>query len=591
MPLVNKTFSDIITFSRASSATMFDSSGTLVYAPMNLLTYSEQFDNAAWTKSNATITADATTSPDGTATADKLIEALDVNLVHTCLQGAVTVVSLGTYTATVFVKADTRTRVRIGYLVGGAGGVVADANLSAGTIGAASAFGGGTAVSSSIQAINNGWFRISVVGSGPAGTSGDVRIELLDASGNRQYNGDGVSGVYIWGAQLNQTPMQGGVTADLSTYYPTTSAAYQGPRLDYDPATLAARGLLIEEQRTNLLTQSEEFNDAAWTKTNSSITANATTAPSGTVTADKLVEALDTNLVHQVDQTGVTVVSLATYTASVFVKADTRTRVRVAFIVGGGGVTADANLTAGTIGAATAFSGGTAVASSIQAINNGWYRISVTGNGAAGTSGDVRIELLDASGNRQYNGDGTSGLYIWGAQLEAGAFPTSYIPTTTTALTRSADVASVDTLSPWYNATEGTIYAEAQISAGVGATPAAFASLDDTTTSNRIQLRRASPGNLASFRMVSSAGSIDVTSASGTLTGVNKMAAAFTASDQNAVNNGTVFTGITSIASLPTVTRLLLGDGPGSLPLNGHLRRITYYPRRLSDAELQAITA
>jgi hypothetical protein len=388
-----------------------------------------------------------------------------------------------------------------------------------------------------------------------------------------------------------------------------TSAAVDAPRFDYNPSTLAAQGLLIEEARTNLLLRSEEFNDAAWTKTNSSITANAATAPSGTVTADKLIEALDVNLVHQTTQS-VTVVSLGTYTSSFYVKADTRTRARIAFLVGASGVTADANLAAGTITAASAFGGGSAVGSSIQAINNGWYRITVSGTGAAGTTGECRLELLDASGNRQYNGDGTSGLFLWGAQLEAGAFPTSYIPTTTTALTRAADVASVNTLSPWYSQPAGTVYAEfapafqgsasaAANNPGVwGATQNSLGSFNgygvrlvpNSNFGDNINgISRYAPsgfntqvsvGQLAfltlgqtyktAFAWDSSgiAGSRDGQAA---VTNTNPAAAAMGAHDQ-------LYLGRQNVGGVPT-------------QLSGWLRRITYYPRRLSNAELVSITS
>ena len=389
--------------------------------------------------------------------------------------------------------------------------------------------------------------------------------------------------------------------ASTGTYFDSAgvlqTAAINDPRFDYNPSTLVAQGLLIEEARTNLVTRSEEFNDAAWTKTNSSITANATTAPSGTATADKLIEALDVSQVHQVAQTGVTVVSLATYTVSVFVKADTRTRVRIAFIAGGGGVTADANLTAGTIGAATAFSGGTAVASSIQAINNGWYRISVAGSGAAGTSGELRVELLDASGNRQYNGDGTSGLFLWGAQLEAGAFATSYIPTTTTALTRSADVAAVNTLSPWFNSTGGTLYAESfRTTIAAASTFPSYAEFDNGALNrygfyNALTAGTNEYGAFATDAGVSQAAMFGAASrvSAGT---VVKQAAAFATNDfAFSVNGSSVFTD--TVGTLPSsVNRMCIGSSYIAANFaNAWIRRITYYPRRLSNAELQSITA
>jgi hypothetical protein len=310
-------------------------------------------------------------------------------------------------------------------------------------------------------------------------------------------------------------------------------------------------------------------------------------SPSGKTTADKFIA--DTNNNFHFARQDVAVTSGTTYTQTIFAKAAEYSQIQLAF-------DADSSAFAGgsaiftLTGSGSLSASGTLSSSSITLVGNGWYRCQISAPATATATGIFRIYAANG-GVALFAGDGTSGIFIWGAQLEAGAFATSYIPTTTAATTRSADIASIGTLSPWYNATEGTLYAEAQIATGIGATPAAVASLDNTTTSNRIQLRRASPGTLASFRMVSSAGSIDVTLTSGTLTGVNKIAAAFAASNQNAVNNGILFTGITSIASLPTVTRLLLGDGPGSSPLNGYLRRITYTPRRLTNAELQSLTS
>ena len=143
--------------------------------------------------------------------------------------------------------------------------------------------------------------------------------------------------------------------------------------------------------------------------------------------------------------------------------------------------------------------------------------------------------------------------------------------------------------SSWYNQSEGTLFAEADSAGGV--TPPCFTSIDDTTTSNIIQIRRATSNTLASFKMVSSGGSIDVTLANGSAFGFNKQAAAFKASDQNAVSNGVLFTGITSITPMPTVTQMVLGNGAGSAYLNGHIKRLAFWPRRLSNSELQGITS
>ena len=379
--------------------------------------------------------------------------------------------------------------------------------------------------------------------------------------------------------------------ASSATYYNAagllTSATTNTPRLDYNPATLAAQGLLIEEQRVNLLTYSADFDNAGWTKSNTTVAANVVASPTGNVDADKLVEALDVNLVHQVTQLSVTVTSLGTYTATAFVKADTRTRVRIVYIVGAGGVLADANLSAGTIGAAAAFGGGTAVSSSIQVLNNGWFRISVVGSGPAGTSGECRLELLDASGNRQYNGDGVSGLYLYGAQLEAGSFATSVIPTTTTALTRAADVASVNTLSPWYNASEGTLYVEASLisssySQGVLVDLGAGGSFGTTEYINWGGTQWQLNPNTAPINVLSTV----------TTTATAKVAAAIKANDSVISANGLIGAVDTTCAIVASPTTLSIGKAGWANAnfFNGWIKRITYYPRRLSNAELQSLT-
>lgn len=374
-----------------------------------------------------------------------------------------------------------------------------------------------------------------------------------------------------------------------------TSAATNAPRFDYNPSTLAAQGLLIEESRTNSFLQSEDFANAAWTLLSANITSNATTSPAGTATADKLFEDTAT-AAHGIRPTSdITVVANATYAVSVYVKAAERSKFRAYFIdvAGTNGVYADFDVASGTTSGATNGGSGSGATSSIQNVGNGWYRCVAVGSMGGGiTTCRVRFRILNAAGAESYTGDGVSGLFLWGAQLEAGAFPTSYIPTTTTALTRAADVASVNTLSPWYNASAGTLYAEAQTFST--STTAALASIDDTTVSNRIQLRRSAsalPSGESRYRMASSGGGFDVLQISGTVAGINKLSIAATAGAQTASTNGATVTGISSITPMPTVTRLALGDGPGSTPLNGWLRRVTFYPRVLSQSEQNAITA
>jgi len=374
-----------------------------------------------------------------------------------------------------------------------------------------------------------------------------------------------------------------------------TSAATNAPRFDYNPSTLAAQGLLIEEARTNLLPNSQDL--AGWTKdANSVLTTDVEISPDGTLNADKF--AVGTSTFPQITLS-VTATTTNTHTLTCFVKNAGLNFIQLRIrnpAAQNNFFRAVFNLTTGAVTQGNASGNGTFTSASATSVGNGWWRCTITG--IADTSGTsiqtVAILTYDANATvaNSTNSAATDGLFIWGAQLEAGAFPTSYIPTTTTALTRAADVALVNTLSPWFNSASGTLYVEGQLATGVNpVTPPALVSLDDTTLSNRMQLRRQTPGTVGDFRFVSSGGNFTGTATAGTLTGINKQAAAYAVSDQSGVVNGTLMTGITPIATLPTITRLALGDGPGSVPLNGWLRRVTFYPRRLSNAELQTITS
>ena len=222
------------------------------------------------------------------------------------------------------------------------------------------------------------------------------------------------------------------------------SVAINVPRLDYTGG--GCPSILVEPARTNLLLRSEEFNDASWTKTNATITANVTTAPDGTMTADKLVDDATLNQ-HRINQTPTA--AIGTYTFSVFLKkAEIDTAQMRIGLIG-----ADFNLTTGTTSGAAV-----GITSTIQNYGNGWYRCSITKTTII--ANDVcRINLKDSL-NNTYTGNGVDGFYLWGAQLELGSYDTSYIPTVASSVTRNADVISQTGISSLIGQTEGTLYAE-----------------------------------------------------------------------------------------------------------------------------------
>lgn len=355
--------------------------------------------------------------------------------------------------------------------------------------------------------------------------------------------------------------------------------ATDAPRLDHDPVTLLPRGLLIEEQRTNLLLRSEEFDNAYWTKSNANVALNAIASPGGTLNADKLIESADSN-VHIVFRTYGAAVIGTSYTYTVFVKAAERESCFIRFGMDSSFFGAKFNLTDGSITEVTP-----TLTASVMALKDGWFRCSITRT-ANTTASIVAYNYINQVGS--YLGDGTSGIYIWGAQLETGAFPTSYIPTVAAQVTRAADVASVNTLSPWYNATEGTLFVDtlsspggaigniaAALSAGTGA-EYIYTLLRTDTNANRILTVRDDNVQQVGIDIITPIGSI-------------KAAGAYKLNDfAAAVNGGAAVAD--STGTIPSPITLQIGRLNGGNYWNGHIRSLKYYPRRLSNDELQAIT-
>ena len=577
-----------VTFTRGSNATQFDSSGNLVYAPVNLKANSAAILTVnGYSGLNTTLNTVSIATPlTGITTSTLMTLNVGANTGNTADGFNFGFTSLNNntqYTQSIFVKAagSNTFRLRNNSLGGTADFILVGNGTAPGLVAGLQG--------ASIFPVGDGWYRCVwtfTTGTTAPGNRMDYWSLKTDVA-------DGVNGLYFTGAQLNPTPMLGGVTASLSTYYPTTTTAYYGPRFDYNPTTLAARGLLIEEQRQNLLPRSEEFSDASWTKSGSTVTADSTTAPSGTATADTLTEDTSTGQ-HRVFRSVSGTTNTNPYTYSFFAKASTRTRVYVGIAEGTTFVrqgNAIFDLSAGTVVNASSGTGGaTGGSATIQNVGNGWYRCTYTLTlGGTDTTIFGDINLVSTGTTINYTGNGTGAIFLWGAQLEAGAFPTSYIPTTTTALTRSADVASVNTLSPWFNSASGTLFAEYQ--PGVTAQTLGGVSFSDGTNNNRMIIRAMNTSS--ETRFIGSNGGVlqwndGFLTATATAT---KSAFAYATNDIASTRNGATPVADT-LATIPTVDRLVLGaDADQTAKLNGYLRRIVYYPRRLSNAELQSITS
>jgi hypothetical protein len=362
------------------------------------------------------------------------------------------------------------------------------------------------------------------------------------------------------------------------------------PRFDYDPSTLASNGLLIEEQRTNLVTYSEEFDNAAWTKTRSSIVADGAVAPDGTTTMDLLKEDTTAANTHFTSSAAVSWVGGTTYTISFYAKQGSGTRrIQVQWPNAAFTTTRRCNFNIDTL----TVTPGSGMTASITNVGGGIYRCQVTL--LADTTASASITFSLASTNAAsaaaatYDGDGTSGIYLWGAQVEAGAFATSYISTVAAAATRAADSAVISTISPFYNQSDGTIYIETDYTLVAGGNYRF--DVTDGTASNQMRLRSAPTGTTQSRFELTSGGTLWTTlSPATTNTAINKDAIAYATNNAAAVtNNGTLLSDLTVTPAV--VDRITLGSTrAGASQLNGHIRRFAYYPTRLPDATLAALT-
>lgn len=368
-----------------------------------------------------------------------------------------------------------------------------------------------------------------------------------------------------------------------------TSYATNAPRLDYDPVALTAKGLLIEEARTNLVPGTMT---GGWTPLNVGIAAGGA-APTGGADAFTLTGSASGTTNYGANLTApVTVTASTATTASVFVKAGTAAWFRL--------ILADATTptigaqcyfqpSTGTVGTVGTQSGApTGVSAVSQSVGGGWYRISLTATLGTSTAATMLLRMTSANGTLTDTGSNT--VLLFNPQLEVGATASSPILTTTAAATRAADVTVINPLGSWFNATEGTFFVDATTLAATGIS--VVGGVTDGTFDNTIYGTLIQSSNSWFVRT----GNVQqaALTGSGTVTGgTAKMALAYAASDFAAsCNGGTVLTDTSG--TVPTVTLMKIGLAPwgsGGNYLNGCMRRVRYYRNRLSNATLQSITA
>jgi hypothetical protein len=339
------------------------------------------------------------------------------------------------------------------------------------------------------------------------------------------------------------------------------TAAVNAPRFDHDPVTLASRGLLIEESRTNLLQRSEEFG-TTWVTTNTTISSNTEVSPDGNATADTAtMNNAGTNFLAQ----QVTVAASTQYIFSFYVKRGSATNATYSVF--------NNNANNDIVSATSYFS---------QTSSSAWVRVSFQFTTPVGCT-SIFVYVLRNTGS-------TGSMHFWGAQLEAGSFATSYIPTVASSVVRSADVCSITGLAfnGMYNPTEGTMFVVADKARR--ASSGAALSLNNNNNLNRADIGFYNLGS--EFTQYSEgAGFRFAYNVNATLVASNRVAWALAANNQAACINGATVLTNTSWPML-TASRLHIGYGPtGFDQYGGTISSIRYYRKRLSNAKLQSLTA
>ena len=555
---------DVITATRSSVATRTLPDGTIALAEQDTVRvdytqgaeltptkfqHIENTDFSSWSHARTSDTANAAISPDGQNNATYVEQNVGETSAGSIYRfdAAFT----GVFTFSVYAKKKEKNFV-----------VLYDSNvgrtyfnLETGTVGTVAS--GNTA---NIEDAGNGWFRCSVTFTASSGTVkafyvGDTDNSLVVTGGG---------GIYIYGPQLEE-----GTTASSFVANTTGSPKFLSSAVYSDRVPM----ILVEPSATNLVTYSEDFSQGSWNKNRVTVVDNSVTSPDGSLNAVKLVETA-TTATHLTWTQATT--TAATHSFSVFAKSGERKRIGLRDNQIGNSAVFD--LESGSV---ISGSGG-----SIAQAANGFFRITLTGTyAAAGTRHEIYVLPDNATTtNTSYTGDGTSGLYIWGAQLEAGSVSTSYIPTSggdAAARTRAADdlVISGSDFSDFYNQSEGTFYVEF-VPSGVTDNHNIFQF--EQSAGNRI-VGSIAGGPLLLQSEVSSVDEATLNLGSIAVNQLSRLAGSFKLNNFKASVNGGSELADTSVAIPSSMVLLNIGQrSSNNRTLNGQIKRLLFWPTHSS---------
>jgi len=583
-----KTLDPRINFRRGTPGAYYDGK-TYAKAEENLLSYSENFNDTEnyWAEVRASLTG-SEESPIDSTSGYKLSQTLTgvagVLLVTT---GKIKLQIGKQYVSSVYVKADNSNYFAIAEEVSRnnptGNGAFTYFNLS----------NSGEVMLShenhiaSIQNVGNQWYRCSVMFT--AEIEEDYTVMFYLDSGSNQsiisepQNVASGSSVYLWGAQLEQrdsltayTPTNGN---PITKYQPQLMfASPDQPRFDHDPITGESKGLLIEEERTNLIEYSEDFSN--WSMYNGplEVTHNTVIAPDGTLTAT-IIKDISTGSYSGIYES--LDINSGDYTSSVFIKQGSSVTSSIWIALTVDGMVKQETIT---------WTAGVPTASSIQFIDmgNGWYRAYVTVTST--TSQSMIMYLLPCGFNATYTGT----TVFWGAQLEEGSFPTSYIKTSgaPSGTERSADNASItgENFSSWYRQDEGSLYIDSD-KGNLGTSFAGYVSFhtEDFSNSEYYWLLHNSSNQ---FQFLVAPGVASLVDGIDTSLGSQKACVSWADDDFSMSVNGNTIQSDTDGPGKKNLAGLRIGFSPysDSHYLNSHIKKISYYPQRLTNEQLQQLT-
>ena len=431
------TFSNLITHSRAGNATMVDSDGLIKWGPHNLLTYSEEFDNAAWTADGASLSS-GQADPEGGNSAYLMYRTSSGTGTSRIYSGSFT--DIGVNTTSIWVKSSGAQWVWLAPVSSVAGVWFDVVNGVVGTE---------TGNYTGLIVADGDFYKLSVTD--PDNTLTRVRIYIVDSDFGSDFTKNGEDGVVIYGAHIYRSDLGGMVdNPDRGdSYVPTTSSAVYLPRRGhhkYNGDQWVNKGILVEsEARTNLVQYS--IPDSNWLSYQGTLTTDQAVSNDGNTNASKYIPTTN-NTEHYIEET--TSATSGTFTHSVYVKANGYDKVSLTAVHVGAteGATSGAvfDISSGLLNNVSAIGSG-----KIENNGNGWFRISYTYT-VTGTVTDHRIRVSVRSDSYApiWTPNGTDGIYIYGAQQEAASTPSSYIPTNGATVTRAAETVTVPYANlPW----------------------------------------------------------------------------------------------------------------------------------------------